>query len=394
MNILLLIASAEGTIAHVSYNLYKLLSEADGVNLTVINFNSSKEDKYQFNNCINFKKSTIKNPILKQILNLKKIFHLAYLKYKLKPDITISTQEACTTINILSGGSEKKIGIFHAPYYQAKSQGKLSFCLQYLSYKYLYFNLSELYCVSSEIKNSITENFLFIDKSKLKVVYNIHNFNEIKIKSEELLDDDEEFLFKSKVIIFVGRFDNNKAPDRLIKAFNYLRSSKKIVGDIRLLFIGDGDKDYLDYLNNLLLKHDLKGSVFFLGFKDNPYKYIIRSTILVSSSFSEGLPGVVVESVFLKTPVVATNSSLGLWEILDCIDVYDKNLSDIYIAHNGIITPNLNENQSKDKNLFALSGAIEMLLNNEDFYTEIKNNDFKFMQMLDEKHIINFFIKR
>ncbi len=207
------------------------------------------------------------------------------------------------------------------------------------------------------------------------------------------MDDHEEFLFDGKVIIYVGRFDNNKAPDRLIEAFNYLRTSKKIGGDIRLLFIGDGDKEYVDYLNNLLVKYDLKDSVFFFGFKDNPYKYIKRSTILVSSSFSEGLPGVVIESIFLKIPVVVTNSSLGLWEIFDCFERYDKNLLDIYVANNGIITSNLNEKESKDNNLLTLSNAIEMLLNNENFYEEIKNNDFKFMNLLDEKHIVENFIK-
>lgn len=394
MKILLILTSVEiGTIEKVSYNLYKALSAQKAVELYVVNLKSSEKDFYKFNNLFNIAECKSSNFFVRQIYNLGKVFKLFKIKSQIKPDISITTQEAGTTINLLSLGSEKKIGIFHAPYYQAKSQGKVSFCLQYLSYKYLYFNLSKLYCVSNEIKNSITENFLFIDKSKLKVVYNIHNFNEIKMKSEEQLDADEEFLFKSKVIIYVGRFDENKAPDRLIEAFNYLRSIKKIGEDVRLLFIGNGDKDYVDYLNNLLVKYELKDSVFFLGFKDNPYKYIKRSSILVSSSFSEGLPGVVIESVFLKTPVVTTNSSLGLWEILDCIDVYDKNLSDIYIANNGIITPNLKENHSRDKNLFALSDAIEMLLNNEDFYTEIKNNNFKFMCLLDEKHIVKNFIK-
>lgn len=394
MKILLILTSIEvGTIEKVSYNLYKSLSAQKEVELYVVNLKSSEKDFYEFSNLFNIDECKSSNFLVRQVYNLRKVYKLYKIKSQIKPDISITTQEAGTTINLLSLGSEKKTGIFHAPYYQAKSQGKISFYLQYLSYKYLYFNLSELYCVSSEIKNSIADNFLFIDKSKLKVVYNIHDFNEIKMKSEEQMDVHEEFLFDGKVIIYVGRFDDNKAPDRLIEAFNYLRSNKKIGGDIRLLFIGDGDKDYVDYLNNLLAKYDLKDSVFFLGFKDNPYKYIKRSAILVSSSFSEGLPGVVIESIFLKTPVVATNSSLGLWEIFNCIEGYDKNLSDIYIANNGIITPNLNENESKDKNLFGLSNAIEKLLNNENFYKEIKNNDFKFMCLLDEKHIVENFIK-
>jgi glycosyltransferase involved in cell wall biosynthesis len=391
MKILLILTSIEvGTIEKVSYNLYKALLSHKEVELYVVNLKSSEKDYYKFNNLFNIKDCNSNNFLVRQIYNLIKVFKLCKIKYQIKPDISITTQEAGTTINLLSLGSEKKIGIFHAPYYQAKAHGKISFYLQYLSYKYLYFNLDELFCVSSEIKNSIVENFLNIDKSKLKVVYNVHDFIEIKLKSEEKLNDYEEFLFESKVIIYVGRFDYNKAPDRLIEAFKYLRRSKKISDEVRLLFIGDGDKDYLDYLNKLLLKYDLNDCVFFLGFKENPYKYIKRSTILVSSSFSEGLPGVVIESIFLKIPVVTTNSSLGLWEILNCVDKYDKNLSRIYIADNGIITPNLG---NKDYNVVALSAAIELLINDEKFYQKTKNSEFIFNHLLEENYVTNNFIK-
>jgi len=207
------------------------------------------------------------------------------------------------------------------------------------------------------------------------------------------LDVNEEFLFESKVIIYVGRFDHNKAPDRLIEAFYQLRSRKKIESDIKLLFIGDGDKDYVVYLYDLVAKYGLNDNVFFLGFKDNPYKYIKRSTLLVSSSFSEGLPGVVIESIFLKTPVVTTNSSLGLWEIFNCVDDYNRNLSDIYIADNGIITSNF-ENEEFTANVVSnLGRGIEMFLTDEDFYQKTKNRDFEFKYLLDKDYIVNNFVE-
>lgn len=395
MKILLILTSIEvGTIEKVSYNLYKALSAQKDVELYVVNLKSSEKDFYEFKNLYNIAECKSTNFFVHQVYNLRKVLKLFKIKLKIRPDISITTQEAGTTINLLSLGSEKKIGIFHAPYYQSKSQGRIKFYLQYLSYKYLYFKLNELYCVSSEIKNSITERFLLIDKSKLKVVYNIHDFNEIKIKSEEKLDVHEEFLFESKVVIYVGRFDYNKAPDRLIEAFYQLRSSKKIESDIKLLFIGDGDKDYVIYLNNLVAKYGLKDNVFFLGFKENPYKYIKRSTLLVSSSFSEGLPGVVIESVFLKIPVVTTNSSLGLWEIFNCVDNYNKNLSDIYIADNGIITSNLGDKDLIINDVSNLSRGMEIFLTDEIFYQKTKNREFEFKYLLDEDYIVNNFVKK
>lgn len=396
MNILLLIASAEDTIALVSYNLYKLLSEADGVNLTVINFNSSKEDKYQFNNCINFKKSTIKNPILKQILNLKKVFHLAYLKYKLRPDITISTQEACTTINILSGGSEKKIGIFHSPHHQAKSEGDILFNIAYFSYKYLYKRLDKLFCVSSEVSNNILNNFKSIKKENIEVVYNIHNIDNILIKSKETINESELKIFKKDVIIYVGRLDNNKAPDRLIKAFHTLMMKEDLSEKVNLLFIGSNPYDYQASLIELVDKLKLNKNVFFLGSKENPYKYIIKSKLLVSTSISEGLPGVLIESLILNTPVVTTNSSSGIWEILSCQKNYDSNLSNYYIASKGLITQNTNKLNINNNNINSdetvLSNALSLLLHNEKLYNKMKNEKFKFSEYISGNKVITKFI--
>ena len=391
MKIILILTSIEvGTIEKVSYNLYKALSRVKDIELHVVNLKSSEKDFYKFENLYNIKECKSGNFVIRQIYNLKKANKLYKIKSVIKPDISITTQEAGTTINLLSFGSEKKVGIFHAPYYQSKSEGKISFYFQLLSYKFLYSRLDAFFCVSKEIKNSISNKFS-IDNSKLKVVYNVHDFDEIRIKSEEKLAENEEFLFNGKSIIYVGRFDENKAPNRLIESFYELRNSRKIDENVKLIFIGNGEEKFENYLKNLVLNLDLQENIFFLGFRSNPYKYIKKSTILVSSSFSEGLPGVVIESVFLKTPVVTTNSSLGLWEIFDCDNSYNAFLDDIYVANNGIITSNLMEPENENKNILSLSKAIDMLLNDPKFYNQIKINDFKFMKLLDEKNIIKKF---
>ncbi len=392
MKIVLILTSIEvGTIEKVSYNLYKAFSRIKEIELHVVNLKSSENDFYKFENLYNIKECKSGKFVIRQIYNLKKAYKLYKIKSIIKPDISITTQEAGTTINLLSFGSEKKIGIFHAPYYQSKSEGRISFYFQFLSYKFLYSKLDAFFCVSKEIKNSILNKFS-IDDSKLKIVYNVHDFDEIRIKSEENLADNEEFLFSGKSIIYVGRFDENKAPNRLIESFYELKNSRKIDDDVKLIFIGSGEEIFENYLKNLVLKLNLGENIFFLGFRSNPYKYIKRSTILVSSSFSEGLPGVVIESVFLKTPVVTTNSSLGLWEIFDCDNNYNVMLNDIYVAKNGIITSNLMGSENESKNILSLNKAIDILLNDTKFYNQIKNNDFNFMKLLNEKNILkNFF---
>lgn len=393
MKIILILTSIEvGTIEKVSYNLYKALSRVKDIELHVVNLKPSEKDFYKFENVYNIKNCNSGIFFVRQIYNLKKAYKLYKIKSFIKPDISLTTQEAGTTINLLSFGSEKKIGIFHAPYYQSKSEGKISFYFQFLSYKFLYSRLDALFCVSKEIKNSILNKFS-IDNSKLKIVYNVHDFDEIRIKSEEKLAENEEFLFNGKSIIYVGRFDANKAPNRLIESFYELKNSRKIDDDVKLIFIGSGEENFENYLINLVLELDIQENVFFLGFKSNPYKYIKNSTILVSSSFSEGLPGVVIESIFLKIPVVTTNSSLGLWEIFDCDNNYDVLLNDIYVANNGIITSNLMESENEKKNILSLNKAIDILLNDMKLYNQIKSNDFNFMKLLNEKNIVKNFLQ-
>ena len=70
-----------------------------------------------------------------------------------------------------------------------------------------------------------------------------------------------------------------------------------------------------------------------------------RSAASVSSSKSEGLPGVLIESLILGKPIVTTNSSRGVWEILSCDEQYDSNLKGMLHAADGIITPNTNDEQ-------------------------------------------------
>jgi len=64
-------------------------------------------------------------------------------------------------------------------------------------------------------------------------------------------------------------------------------------------------------------KLGIEQKVKFLGFVKNPYPYIKNAKLLVSSSNSEGLPRVIVESLILNTPVVSTYSSEGVFEVME-----------------------------------------------------------------------------
>ena len=56
--------------------------------------------------------------------------------------------------------------------------------------------------------------------------------------------------------------------------------------------------------------------MFFLGFKPNPYKYILKSDLFLITSKYEAFGVVIVESLMLGIPIVATDCYCGPSEII------------------------------------------------------------------------------
>ena len=109
-----------------------------------------------------------------------------------------------------------------------------------------------------------------------------------------------------------------------------------------------------------------------------------RSTALVSSSKSEGLPGVLIESLILGKPVVTTNSSRGVWEILSCDENYDAQLRDIMYASDGIITPNT---EDEELNINQLAIALNEIVG--DKYRKISP---AFVEKVKGENIVDKFL--
>jgi len=97
-----------------------------------------------------------------------------------------------------------------------------------------------------------------------------------------------------------------KGQDVLIRAFSKLR---KIMTNVHLFLVGSvGDRDFESKLHSLISTCDLSTSVTFVGYTDNPYKWIRYSDCFVLPSRIEGLPNSLIEAQYLGIPVVATQS--------------------------------------------------------------------------------------
>lgn len=108
-----------------------------------------------------------------------------------------------------------------------------------------------------------------------------------------------------KIIVASGRFSPAKGFDVLLKAFSIVQQS---IPDAKLYILGRNDEDNPVYqsLINMTKALNIEKKVFFEGFKENPYCYIKNADCFVLSSRNEGLPNVLIEALYIGTPVAAT----------------------------------------------------------------------------------------
>lgn len=146
---------------------------------------------------------------------------------------------------------------------------------------------------------------------RIQTIYNPLVTPDILEKAKEPVDHPWLAQGELPVIIGVGRLEEQKDFATLIRAFAHVRQ----VRPARLMILGQGSQ--LSRLNALVGELGLENDVAMLGFVQNPYAYIARAAVFTLSSAWEGFGNVLVESMVLGTPVVATDCQSGPAEILD-----------------------------------------------------------------------------
>lgn len=105
--------------------------------------------------------------------------------------------------------------------------------------------------------------------------------------------------------VYVGRIDETKGTDILISAFKQLVHN---LPNAHLTIVGKLTRGNVYQEKMIDETKDLGDRVTWTGFCDNPYPYIKYASCFVLPSRVEGLPNVVLEAMYLQTPVVATRS--------------------------------------------------------------------------------------
>lgn len=114
---------------------------------------------------------------------------------------------------------------------------------------------------------------------------------------------------EGRFLLGVGRLVAQKRWDRLIQAMPRLHD-----GDVKLLLLGEGEAR--ESLTLLAQREGLEGRVLMPGHAPDPLPAIARAAAVVLTSEYEGVPGVLREAIALGTPVVATDSSIAINELI------------------------------------------------------------------------------
>ncbi|WP_417500437.1 glycosyltransferase [Methylophaga sp.] len=159
-----------------------------------------------------------------------------------------------------------------------------------------------LLTVSDSVKKDMLEKMKAKPLS-IETIYNGFDFDALQAKASS-----DEVLHHKPFILAAGRPDRTKRFDVLLKAYAKTQRSHD------LLIFGDGRK--LNDLKQLAKLLGIEQQVIFKGFSCDILPYFKQASAYILSSDVEGLPTVVVESLALGTPVVATDVG-GIRELLN-----------------------------------------------------------------------------
>ena len=193
-----------------------------------------------------------------------------------------------------------------------------------------YKKFDKIVCVSKTVKDAFTKRFGITDN--LIVKYNLLDDKDVLARSKDPVERTERTR-----IVSVGRLVRRKGFDRLLYI---IRQFKKEEIDCELVIVGDGSRR--EELEGYATYHNISDMVTFIGYSDNPYKYINSADLVVLPSRAEGYSTVATESVIIGKPTIVCDCS-GMSEIFGNSEygvVVPNNEEDLYEAVKQMVTDN------------------------------------------------------
>lgn len=170
-----------------------------------------------------------------------------------------------------------------------------------------YNRFHKIVCVSESVKKDFVS--LINLRVPICVLYNTNEYDKIVRLSKENVGS-TLFVNQDFKIVAVGKLLPNKGFDRLLKIINRLKGENYAI-HLYILGVGPEEKKLKKYTED----HNLINYVDFLGYQDNPYKYVAKCDLFVCASYREGFSTATTEALIVGTAVCTVNVS-GMSEML------------------------------------------------------------------------------
>ena len=295
----------------------------------------------------------------------QRVNRLRKLKKELRTDICISHLEGADLVNILSRRDEKTICWVHgSKMYDENIEGAIGWVRHTLIIPLVYRLANKVVTVSKAIKEELTLYYK-VPPSKIETIYNFFDITTVQNSTEEDIDSSYATIFSNgQTMITSGRLARQKNHSSFITWYASFIASRQC----KLIILGDGELrgQLLSLCTKLKLKvfhpwADLSCSsdydVYFLGFQQNPFKYLKKSDVFILPSLWEGFPLVLGEAMACGLPIVSADCPTGPREILS-LDL-NKKISEPDFTDFGILLPTL-----KKENFEQWSIAMSQILEN------------------------------
>jgi glycosyltransferase, group 1 family len=224
-----------------------------------------------------------------------------------KYDIVVSYLEGPTS-RIVSGCTSSKTKI--VSWIHIELNDYKQFSNGFRSYKEAvecYNKMDCIVCVSNTVKEAFCKHP--IQHEKVVVKYNTNETEVIKWMAKEQVQD-VDFNSKYFNICSVAKIVKTKGYDRLARIHKRLLNEGY---NIHTYILGEGDQR--EVIERYLQENECLESFVFLGYRENPYKYVSKCDLYVCSSLREGFSTAVTEALVMGIPAISTNCS-GAYELL------------------------------------------------------------------------------
>lgn len=340
-----------GGAERVLINVCSELAER-GHEILIVTFDKPEEPLlYSINSKIRLIQLGVGNPSNRTNIFefLNRLLALRKLSFKIKPDVVVGFMSSIYILFALSllglkiplVSSEHIVPIYY-------KNRKLEFVLMIIAGL-----MSKRITVLSE---NVKQMYPKILHKKMIPIANPLGLEKIKYSSNNN--------FKNKVILNVGRLEDQKDQATLITAFSLI-SKKNPEWTLRI--VGDGSLRYS--LEKLAFNLSINDKVFFVGSVENiEYEYLDASFLVVSSKF-ESFGLVTLEAMSFGLPVIGFKNCAGTNELI---------INEV----NGLLIDESNKVEN-------LSQGMNRLIRNYDLFEKLKENTDLVVKKFSAKKITN-----